>query len=129
MGYISHHAIVVTGTYGDHVERAHQKAIEIFDEVAVGGYFSRTLVSPLSEVSINSTQSFCVFPDGSKEGWEMSDEGDTARARFIKWLIAQRYDDGSSPLAWVHVQYGDDEGLTATLSDSDEAKRNQEKPE
>jgi len=54
--------------------------------------------------------SFAVFPDGSKEGWPESNEGDTKREMFRAYLNRQRWRDGSSPLDWAEVQYGDDEG-------------------
>jgi hypothetical protein len=72
---------------------------------------------------INGYWSFAVFPDGSKEGWEASTEGDTGRAAFIAWLDAQRYSDGSSPFNWVEVQYGDDEEITEVTAHSDEKRR------
>lgn len=98
MGIISHHAIVVTGTYEDWAERAHKMACSIFPAAQV---------SQLSPVVVNGTRSFCVFPDGSKEGWEASTRGDEERDTFIRWLVAQRYDDGSSPLCWAEVNYGE----------------------
>lgn len=98
MGTISHHAIVVTATYGDYAERAHAKALGIFNE---------RLVSPLSPGVVNGTRSFCVFPDGSKEGWDESADGDRKRDVFIEWLNLQRYCDGSTPYRWAEVNYGE----------------------
>lgn len=99
MGIMSHHAIVVTAGYGDHAEVAHRKAIEIFgDEGAV---------SPLSPEAVNGFRSFCVFPDGSKEGWSESEHGDAARALFIEWLNRRRYCDGSTPYTWAEIEMGE----------------------
>lgn len=61
-----------------------------------------------------------TLPDGSKEGWEHSDVGDKARDSYTDWLKAQAYEDGSSPLQWVEVQYGDDNGETKIIRHSDE---------
>lgn len=119
MGYIRHRAIVVTGTYDGWAGRAHAKAEELAREHGIGGYAER-LVSPLLGPSVNDTESFFVAPDGSKEGWEMSDEGDAFRDAFVDWLEGQRYEDGSSPLAWVEVQYGDDNQDTRVIRHSDE---------
>lgn len=76
MGVIQHHAIIVTGRY-ESVLRAHMIAKKIFP------------VTQLSEIcgpTINSTFSFAVFPDGSKEYWSDSDTGDRQRGEFISYL-------------------------------------------
>jgi len=112
MGHIRHHAIVITGTYGDWIDKAHKKALEIF------GY-----VSEISPEMINGTKSFYVPPDGSKEGWEESADGDDERNKFIEWLEEKNYDDDSSPLAWAEVQYGDDNYETKITNDSDKCAR------
>lgn len=48
-----------------------------------------------------------LCPDGSKEGWEISDRGDDLRQRFIDELAKDDYEDGSSPWDWVEVGYGE----------------------
>ncbi len=104
MGYMVHHTIVVTAYKGD-IEKAHEKAVEIFGNQ----------VSNLVASKINGYQSFFVAPDGSKLGWSDSDEGDENRNTFIEWLKSQ--DDFY--IDWVEVQYGDDEGYTKIIRDSD----------
>jgi hypothetical protein len=111
MGYMRHHAIVVTGMHGDWIDRAHAEAARIFP-----------WVSPISDEGVNGAKSFFVPPDGSKEGWGESDEGDARRAQFIAWLNAQRYEDQSSPLDWVEVQYADDNLETLVCRHSDERR-------
>jgi hypothetical protein len=54
---------------------------------------------------MNSTRSFLVAPDGSKEGWEESDKGDQRREEFVEWLRGQAYNDGSNPLAWIELYF------------------------
>lgn len=114
MGYERNHAIVITGSHAQEttISDAHAFAVS-----------TGACVSPLSGEVVNRKQSFCVFPDGSKEGWPESDVGDSQRARIIAWLDSRRYDDGSSPLSWVEVQYGDDERKTKVTAHSDEPKR------
>lgn len=99
MGYIRDHAIIVVGRYGDWVEKAHSMADTIFP-----------WVSPPSPEGVNGSRSFFVPPDGSKEGWPESDVGDGQRNTFIRWLEAQAYEDGSSPLSWIEVRVSDDNG-------------------
>lgn len=105
MGYIRHHAIMVTGSdYDDRLASVHKTAKEIFGE----------LVSPIIESKINGYLSFFIAPDGSKEGWDISDEGNNNRAEFKrKVAIHNGYVD------WVEVQYGDDECVTCIIDHSD----------
>lgn len=112
MGYMRHHAILVTSWDASRIETAHEKAREIFSEAMVG---------PLMESPINGYVTFLVIPDGSKEGWEHSEQGDTQRAEFVSWLNRQRYEDQSSWLKWAEVQYGDDEGEALIVHHTDES--------
>lgn len=98
MGVTAHHAIIVTASYDNWPEKAREKALTIFGP---------DQVSNLSPKTINAHQSFCVFPDGSNEGWPESAQGDSERDQFVGWLEEQAYDDGSSPLDWVEVYYGE----------------------
>lgn len=106
MGYIRHHAIVVTANdYNDDIEQAHEKAKEIFGE----------LVSEIITSKINGYQSFFIAPDGSKEFWTLSDEHDEKRSEFIKYLKSKAYVDGSSNLRYAELYYGDDERESAVV--------------
>lgn len=110
MGYMRHHAIVLTGgDWGDSpIQSIHARAVEIFGADAV---------SLLGPKTTNMCQSFCVFPDGSKEGWNTSNGGDENRVRFKTWLRSCRDDCG--PCDWVEVQYGDDNRHTTVIDHSD----------
>ncbi len=112
MGYMRHHAIVVTSSAPKLLKAAHVKAVELGMSV--------TGITP--EVT-NGYSSFLVAPDGSKEGWAESDAGDVRRDQFTAWLDDQRYDDDSTSLGWVEVQFDDDEHETAIVRDSDEHSR------
>lgn len=115
MGYMRHHAIIVTSWDEALLKTAHSEALNVFGDGAV---------SPLLAEGVNGDRTFLVGPDGSKEGWPESDQGDTRRARFVDWLRAQTDDeDGSSTLCWVEVQYGDDDGDTRIVRHSDEGLR------
>lgn len=98
MGTITHHAIVVTTWSRPLAMEAHKQATETFGSDGI---------SPLSSTQVNSTLSFCIFPDGSKEWWAESDQGDARRDRFIVWLDTQRYEDGSTAIKWAEVEYGE----------------------
>lgn len=105
MGYIRHHAIIVTGYTEEGIGRAHAKALEIFTS-SFPDYRERELfcwVSPISPPAINGYQTFFVGPDGSKEGWTASDFGDDLRQKFIDWLTEDR------DCVWALVRYYDED--------------------
>lgn len=112
MGYMRHHAIVISAGYGDYLEQARAKAIELGMQV-----------TEIVESHTNGVTTFLIIPDGSKEGWSESDAGDGRRDSMKEWLDLQRYEDGSGPLHWVEVQYGDDDRETKVVSHSDEEAR------
>ena len=107
-----HHAIVVTSWHDELLEQAHAKAVELGCSVS-------EITTPVT----NMYRSFLVAPDGSKEGWDGSDAGDDRRDVLTAWLDNQRYDDDSTPLQWVEVQYGDDDLESRIIRDSDDAMR------
>lgn len=75
MGYMQHHAIIVTA-YNDRIYPLHVKAIDIFGDA----------VTEILPSAINGYRSFFVGPDGSKEGWPESDAGNARRQEFNEWL-------------------------------------------
>lgn len=117
MGYIRHHCIVVTGLDYEYINynaitQVHKLAQEIFP-----------YTSNLIDGKLNGYKSFLIPPDGSNEGWEESEDGDKRRLDFISKLDEYRFKDGSSPLSWVEVQYGDDNRETKVIHYSDEPSR------
>lgn len=106
MGYMCHHTIVVTSWHEESIDEAHTKAEKIFGES----------VSKIVEGCINSQYSFFIAPDGSKEGWPESDEGDERRESFIAWMTSHT---GPLYVDWVELQFGDDYHHTYILRDSD----------
>jgi hypothetical protein len=98
MGYMLHHVIVVETWDADRISEAHELAQRIGLDV-----------SPIMVSKVNVRRSFFVPPDGSKEGWPESYDGDTKRALFVEWLDSQRHGDGSSKLRWVEIALGSDD--------------------
>lgn len=110
MGYIRHHAIIVTGNIED-VERAHKRALEIF---------KKEQVTNILPPATNGYSTFLIGPDGSKQGWETSNQGDDNRDDFIRYLKISKYE-----FDWVVIQYGDDDDdyQTKIVNDSDAMNR------
>ena len=106
MGYIRHNAIVVTswdeGAITAAVAEAHLIGLTVIWQ---------------SQEGMNGYRSLLICPDGSKEGWNESDEGNKRRRAFRAWLNEQRYADGSSSLEWFEAAYGhDDDGVEIVAS-------------
>jgi hypothetical protein len=102
MGYIRHHAIVVSGHHKwvagnlPDIHEARQAALDAGCRLVTG------VVGP----GTNGTSSFLIAPDGSKEGWEESDRGDEARDRFVAWL---REHGKGGFYDWAEVVLGSDD--------------------
>lgn len=110
MGYIKHHAIIVTGW--DEIEciDAHNKAKEIF----IANDIPTRLVSNIMEGISNSQYTFMIAPDGSKEGWETSNNCDRARKEFLDWLSqSENYCD------YVEIAFGGDYNESRVVRDKD----------
>lgn len=99
MGYVRHNAIVVSSWSEDKIAKAREVAAEM-----VPG-----LVSEVIPYRINGGGSFLIAPDGSKEGWEESDCGDSQRDAFVAWLETQRYEDNSTPFCWAEITLSGDD--------------------
>ncbi|NRS20622.1 hypothetical protein HP398_29825 [Brevibacillus sp. HB1.4B] len=100
MGYMKHNAIVVTGARYEEEAflLAHKKAVELFEE----------LVSPVINSHWNGNMSFFIAPDGSKEGWGESNEGDRLRKELSDYIDSLAYGDGSNSVKFVDVSYDED---------------------
>lgn len=112
MGYMRHHAIVLTSWSTEHLNNAHNKATDL-----------GMLVTPITKGAVNGYRSFLVAPDGSKEGWDESEDGDRRRTDLVEWLESQRTEDGGTYIDWVEVQFGDEGGDTRVIRDSDQNLR------
>lgn len=107
MGYMKHHAIVITSSNKKHIEKSRVKSLEIFQN-----YFEKDLISSdgtrmVSEIIsgvINSQYTFMIAPDGSKEGWGTSDIGDNARDNLLDWM-----DESDLYIDYVLVKFGGDD--------------------
>ena len=101
MGYIKHHAIIVTSYDKKYIKKAYLKAQKIC---------GAKRVSKIVESPINIWFTFLVGPDGSKEGWLHSNIGDEQRTEFINYINSQAYEDKSNSLSYAELFYGEDDG-------------------
>ena len=123
MGYMVHDAIIVTCFDEKDAKYCRDKAVEIFDQGWTDpANKSVSLVGPIMVSKVNAYATFFIGPDGSKLGWSDSERGDECRKQYIEWLRSLREVD-KMYADWVEVQYGDDNGDTRIVSDSDENRR------
>lgn len=99
MGYLVHHAIVVTGSRWD-------DDMPSIDDARVAAVDCGCLASAVVGPAVNAYYSFFVAPDGSKEGWEESDTGDARREAFIAWL---RQHEEEGWFDWAEVRFSPDD--------------------
>jgi hypothetical protein len=93
MGLICHNAIVISGdSEGESLRKAREYALSL-----------QMTVSDIIHSPTNMYASFFVTPDGSKEGWETSEEGDLNRQAFYVFLRKE-----TPGLTWAGVRYGND---------------------
>jgi hypothetical protein len=107
MGWMRSHTIVVESWDEEQINAAH---------LAATGLFS--WVSEISPKATNGYRSFFVPPDGSKEGWPESDAGNARREEFKKILRSFYYEDKSTSVHWVEVQFADDAGENCVIDHS-----------
>lgn len=117
MGYLRHEAIIVNGSV-ERVLRAHSTALLIFENNGLG-----RLVGSIILHAVNGGASFLIAPDGSKEGWELSERGNKARTEFCSWLASK--EASALFLEWCQLVVGGDDGeykITASPNDQPELK-------
>lgn len=56
---------------------------------------------------VNESYTIILAPDGSKEGWSISNNCDKLRDAFIAMLKSFDYSDGSNPFSYVEVSFGE----------------------
>ena len=96
MGVIQHHAILVTSWNIEKLEVVLAKAVEIGCHT-----------TPIVEGRVNVVGTFVVTPDGSKEYWSESYEGDAERAALVQFIDTLAYEDGSNSIKYVEISYGE----------------------
>lgn len=108
MGYHAHHAIIVTSWDNKGIRLAWKKAISSFP---------RFRVSNVTRPAVNGYRSFFIAPDGSKEGWDMSNEDDDARSVFFDWMRRNCCGQNGKYCDWVSVKFGGD-FMSAVIEDT-----------
>lgn len=103
MGTIEHQLTVITATDYEGQDARVGRTIELLKE-EMPAKFAALIVGPVPAV-INGYVFWVMLPDGSKEGWEDSQEGEVWRLRFAR---LDPYNDA------VTIRWGDydEDGVT-----------------
>lgn len=104
MGHIAHDAVLVT-TWAS--KEDYMPDVEAF-RASMPEQFQPLLVGPIPSVT-NGYVTYLFAPDGSKDGWETSEEAAQWRERFIN-LWKSPWEDGT-PFEIVAIRYGSDEAI------------------
>lgn len=112
MGYTRHDAVIVQiAGYAMNPGSIGRDDMPVIDldafRATLPDEWHRLVIGPVKSIT-NGSYTAVFLPDGSKEGWGTSDEGDVYRAQFAA-LFSFAYDDGSSPFDVVHIRFGGDE--------------------
>jgi len=103
MGWIVHHAIVITTHTRELADRAYTAAAAIFPTV-----------TPPVPSALNNYWTLLIPPDGSKEGWPASAAGDAQRVALYAWLATQADAYGSSRYTACTLMYEEVDPPTVT---------------
>ena len=99
MRIINHNCIIAT--------TCNQKCVSrIWEWVNTLPHNGHLLFVQSPKTIVNGYHTTIMIPDGSKEAWPESDQGDDFRKQFIERLELDNYDDESSPWAYVEVGFG-----------------------
>lgn len=100
MSHMRHNAIIATASKAQAMTALVEYARSLGAEVIVGGEVTNAYVTA------------CITPDGSKEGWQTSKDGDERRTKIKTWLR-----NHPENFEWCEVAYGDDDEK-ARITDS-----------
>lgn len=110
MGYMAHHALIIyiSGyVFDEHNRREiNPPDIAAYRET-LPEQFRALLIGPVP-TAVNGDLVVAFLPDGSKEGWDTSHEGDRIRAE-LSAMFTFCYEDGSSPFNIVLTRFGGDD--------------------
>ncbi len=114
MRNIKHHAIIIT---------AHDLKLLQQVKVTLGEMIKQNieasngirLLGEITESLINNFYSLIVFPDGSKEGHETSDDGDILRKKITDYLEQHNKTHKENLLNFIEVYFGSDDGTGGVL--------------
>lgn len=112
MGYMRNQCLIVSSSNKEHAKLARDHLLELCPKHQTDYPLSfDRLVTPLMPHMANGGACFMFGVDGSKEGWETSDQWDAIRDAFIAYTKTN-----AIYLDWAVVVLGGDDGNYAIAS-------------
>ena len=108
MKNIQHHAIIVTSNDKESLGLVRNEVLRLYKS-NMEAKNSSQLVGPIIDSLINKFCSFLIAPDGSKEGYDASEDGNRIRKKIVEFLNSIAEADGSNTIKFVEVEFGNDE--------------------
>jgi len=106
MGYVRHEAMLFEGIRKS-VEALHADIVTMIAKHDL----TTQMLGEIREV-INGYTFFTLYPDGSKEGWGSSNDGDLLRAE-----IKEHIKRNEIYVSWCSVQFSGDDGVSLIIDD------------
>lgn len=115
MRNIKHHAILITA---HDLKVLQQLKVVIADMIKQNIEASNgiKLLGEITESLINNFYSFIVFPDGSKEGHETSDDADILRKKITTHIEQYNKANKENPINFIEVYFGSDDATAGILN-------------
>ncbi len=114
MKNIKHHTIAITSNDKSQLDALRNKLISIYKDKMEAKKGSQ-IISPIIESLINSFCTFYIVPDGSKEGYDASEDGDTVRKSICELIETYKQPDGENIFRYIEVSYGADDATAAII--------------
>lgn len=117
MKQYKHHAILITTRHRKFIEELRLKAKEFFLK-GMQAKTGHSLVGEITPSIIGDFYTMVIFPDGSKEGYETSEEADNIRGKIIASIKELNQKAGNQELSFVEISYGSDTEPAAIINEN-----------
>ena len=115
MKNIKHHTILVTSHDENSLSLIRNEIAVIFS-LYMEAKNGHQLISPIVPSLINKFCSFFIAPDGSKEGYDASEDGNIIRKKILEFLNSLNDSDGEHIVKFVELCYGTENGEAMILN-------------
>jgi hypothetical protein len=114
MRNIKHHCIILTAHNVTVITKIRTKILELIKLNMEASNASKLVGEPVESL-INNYFTLVVYPDGSKEGHETSEDGDILRKKIISYLDEHNRTQSDSSVSYMEFFYGADDGTAKIL--------------
>ena len=109
MRNIKHHCVIITTHNIDVIKKIREKVLELFKLNMEAGNAYKLVGEPVESL-INNYYTLVIYPDGSKEGHETSEDGDIVRKKVTEVVDEFIKSSKDADISYVELYYGSDDG-------------------